>query len=79
MEVISLRDYLKAHPWQGPLRPVPHYFETGDFIMYYFKDVPHYAKQINGWLTIYLNISTNEIVGCKICGVKALLRPKQSV
>jgi hypothetical protein len=69
----NLMEYLKAHPPQG-FRPVPHYFPQGDFVTYYFRNDPCHAQRVDDLLTVFLTFDTNELVGCKIKGVKHILR-----
>ena len=69
----TLNDYLKTHPPQG-FRAVPHYFPVGDYVTYYFRDERCYEERVDDLLTVYLSMTTNEVVGCKIKGVKHILR-----
>lgn len=67
----DLTDYLEKHSSKG-FSPVPQYFHDGDFISVYFKEDEAHSNRINEWLTIYHSIETNEIVGCKIKGVRRM-------
>ena len=69
----TLNEYLRTHQCQG-FRPVPHYFADGDFLTYYVRDEPHFARRIDELLTIYLSVNTKELIGCKVKGVKHLLQ-----
>jgi hypothetical protein len=68
----DLKQYLEEHTGQG-FRPVPHYFASGDFVSYYFRNDRCYAQRVDDLLTVYLAIGTGELVGCKIKGVKHIL------
>jgi hypothetical protein len=68
----DLKQYLEEHKSQG-FRPVPHYFASGDFVTYYFRDDRCYAQRVDDLLTVYLALETHELVGCKIKGVKHIL------
>ena len=46
--------------------PIPHYFRNGNFITYFFKDNRAYEDCIDKYFTIYRDVKTNEMVGCKI-------------
>lgn len=69
----DLDDYLQTHEPQG-FRPVPHYFAQGDFVSYYFRNDPCYAERVDDLLTVFLTFDTKELVGCKVKGVKQILR-----
>jgi hypothetical protein len=66
-------EYLKTHSPQG-FRAVPHYFPQGDFVTYYFRNDPCYAQRVDDLLTVFLAFDTNELVGCKIKGVRHILQ-----
>ena len=51
-----------------------HYFVDGDFVTYYQADERCYAKRVDDLVTVYLSMATNKLVGCKIKGVRRLLR-----
>jgi hypothetical protein len=69
----KLAEYLQAHPSKGFL-PIPFYSESGDFVSYYARGERCYERRIDDLLTIYLSMRTDELVGCKIKGVKHLLQ-----
>ncbi len=69
----NLDEYLATHKPKG-FRPVPHYFAQGDFVTYYFRSDPSYAQRVDDILTVFLSFDTNELVGCKIKGVKHILQ-----
>jgi hypothetical protein len=69
----SLTEYLAKNKPQG-FRPVPHYFPQGDFVTYYFRNDPCYAQRLDDVVTVFLAFGTDELVGCKIKGVKKILQ-----
>jgi len=69
----DLKEYLETHPPQG-FRPVPHYFAQGDFVTYFFRNERAYSQRVDDILTVFLAFDTNELVGCKIKGVKHILQ-----
>jgi len=69
----DLIEYLRTHSAKG-FKPEPHYFTDGDFLTYYFRNDRCYAKRIDDILTVFLSIDGNELVGCKIKGVKHILQ-----
>ncbi len=69
----TLTEYLKDNP-PGEFRSVPHYFPSGDFLTYFVSDEPCVAKRIDDVVTVYLACGTERLVGCKVKGVKHILR-----
>jgi hypothetical protein len=69
----TLVDYLKSHK---PKRFVakPYYSADGDSVTYFFKDNPSYAQRVDDFLTVYLSIEGDELVGCQVKGVARLLK-----
>lgn len=70
--VENLKQFLAAHPAQG-FKSVPHYFASGDFVTYYFRNGRCYAERVDDFLTVFLTHETAELVGFKIKGVKHIL------
>jgi hypothetical protein len=58
----------------GPFRPVPHYFPSGDYLTYYVSDERCRARRIDDFLTVYLAEGSDQLVGCKIKGVRHILK-----
>lgn len=57
----------------GKFKPIPQYFEAGDYLTVFFaEDIPH-AIRVDGLLTIYVSDESGELVGCKIKGVSRLV------
>lgn len=69
----TLRDYLRANE-PGGFRAVPHYFPSGDFLTYFVSDERCYAKRLDGVVTVYLAHGTDRLVGCKVKGVRHVLK-----
>jgi hypothetical protein len=69
----NLTQYLDEHPCQG-FNPVPHYFAEGDFVTYYFRGERSYAQRVDDLLTVYRTFDTHELVGCKLKGVRQILK-----
>ena len=69
----TLIDYIKAN---RPKRFVakPYYSEDGDSVTFYFKDGASYARRVDDFLTVYLSMERNELVGCQVKGVARLLK-----
>jgi len=69
----SLKEYIKNHPARG-FRSQPHYFQEGDFVAYYIKEDVAYEERIGELVTIYRSMKSNEMVGCKIKGLKRIMK-----
>jgi hypothetical protein len=68
----DLNQYLESNPCKG-FRPVPHYFPTGDYVTFYVKDERCHAERVDDLLTVFLSNENEELIGCKIKGVRHLL------
>ena len=69
----TLKEYLRTHPCKG-FHAVPHYSVLGDFLTCFVRDERAYEQPVDEWLTVYLSMKSNELVGCKIHGVRHLLQ-----
>lgn len=56
-----------------PFEEVVRYFPDGDFVSCFVSDERCYAKQAGERLTVYYSDSTDEVVGCKVKGVRGIL------
>src|SRR5262245_54514170 len=68
----TLATYLKGKRCRG-LRTRPVYFPDGDFVTLFVKDELAHEDRIDELVTIYRSVTSNEIVGCKIKGIRYLL------
>src|SRR5436853_6206745 len=68
----SLTEYLKGKK-PGRFQPHPHYSPEGDCLIFYFRNEDSYRKRIDNFVTVYLSMDKNELVGCQIKGVHRLL------
>src|SRR5262245_7944336 len=68
----NLSQYLKENPSKG-FKPVPHYFASGDYLSWFLRGDECRAKRIDDVLTVFLAEGTDELVGCKVKGVKHIL------
>jgi hypothetical protein len=69
----NLMDYLATAKCEK-FEPKPMYSVQGDFLTFFFRDDDAYERRVDELLTLYLSESGNELVGCKIKGVSAILR-----
>jgi hypothetical protein len=52
----------------------PVYSADGDFLSVFVRDSSCYAERVDDTLTIYKDDDTDELVGCKLKGIKTLLK-----
>lgn len=69
----ALASYIKSRRVSGEFTPCSYYGPDEDALMFYFRNDPDYAKRINKWLTLYLSMESDELVGCQIKGVARVL------
>ena len=53
--------------------------DDGDFLTVYFSDEDAYTRRIDDLVTVYYSELTNELIGCKIKGVRRLLNEMGSL
>ncbi len=69
----TLTDFLKGKKAKEfESRPI--YSADGDFISLYLSDEDSYAERVDDLLTVYLSVKNDTLVGCKIKGVRRLLK-----
>lgn len=73
MNYDSFEDYYNKNPQPNEFESKPVYFRDGDYLTHFFSDEPYTAQRIDSLLTIYKS-NSGDIVGCKIKGVKQLVR-----
>ena len=69
----TLTDFLKGKKVKGfESRPI--YSADGDFLSLYLSDEDSYSERVDDLLTVYLSVKNDALVGCKIKGVRRLLK-----
>ena len=68
---MKLREFL-ADATPAGFQSEAYYSPEGDSLTCFFADREHYAQRVDGLLTVYLDMETDDLVGCKIKGVKRL-------
>ena len=74
----SVASYIKSLSVADEFQPCAYYGQEEDAVVFYFEADPDYAKRINKWLTLYLSIDSDELVGCQIKGVRRVLEDMAS-
>ena len=64
--------YLDGREATG-FEPRPFYSPDGDFLTFYFRKDDYYAERVDELLTVNLSMDTQELVGCKVKGVRRIL------
>ena len=67
----TLSEYVRSHPPKGfTSRPI--YFLDGEFATFYVSNRRAYAERVDELLTVYRDVETHELTGCKIKGVRSV-------
>jgi hypothetical protein len=73
----NLNEFLATHKPKG-FKSVPHYFASGDYLTFYFRDERCHAKRVDDVLTVYRSMESGDVVGCEINGVRKILEAARS-
>jgi hypothetical protein len=68
----KLTDYLEGKECKAFVQR-PHYFRDGDYVTYFATDVLAKEERVDELLTVYRSVSTGELIGCKIKGVRRMV------
>ncbi|MBI1900766.1 MAG: hypothetical protein HYS13_06605 [Planctomycetia bacterium] len=69
----DLKRYLEENAPQGTFSPCVHYDADADALTFFFSNKPEHAKRLNSRVTVYLSDESEDLVGCRIKGVRAVL------
>ena len=69
----ALMSYVKSRRVSDSFTPCAYYGPEEDALMFYFRNDPDYSRRINKWLTLYLAMDSDELVGCQVKGVGRVL------
>jgi len=72
-ESAALISYVRSRQVSEEFKPCAFYGREEDALVFYFRNDPDYAKRVNKWLTLYLAMDSNELVGCRVKGVRRVL------
>lgn len=72
-ESAALISYLRSRKVSQKFTPCAYYGPEEDALIFYFRNDPDYAKRVNKWLTLYLAMDSDELVGCQVKGVRKVL------
>ena len=64
---------LRENPPAETFKPYCYISEEADALTVYFSDAADYSKRLNDHVTLYLSLTTGDIVGCRIKGISGLL------
>lgn len=59
-------------------QPVPYYESETDSMICYFHDIQSYSKRIDEYVTLFLAISDDSLVGVEIKGVSLIMKKEES-
>ncbi len=69
----ELMKYLETAKPLG-FEPRPYYGHEEDCLTFFFDNAESYARRVDGLLTLFLSLKTDELVGCQIKGVRRNLK-----
>jgi hypothetical protein len=69
----DLRDFLITQIGDTPFQPYHEISREADALTFYFKSDPDYSQRLTDHVTLYRSIESNELVGCRIKGIRAIL------
>lgn len=69
----ELIDLLSSVPRGRGFTPYCHFDEKSDAITAYFRGDADYSKRLTDHVTLFLSIDSDEIVGCRIKGIRGIL------
>jgi hypothetical protein len=69
----ELEKFLKENPPAKKFVPYCYLSKQADELTVYFEGDADYSKRLNDHITLYLSLETDEIVGCRIKGIAAIL------
>ena len=69
---MKLNEFLNESQYEG-FHAQPYYSPESDTLTFFEKDREHYAERVDSLLTVFLDVETGELVGCKIKGVRRVL------
>ncbi len=69
----DLRTALLAEIGHNPFQPYSVISSEADALTVYFKPDADYSQRLNDHITLYRSLVSNELVGCRIKGIKAIL------
>lgn len=69
----EMTDYFSEKTAGREFSPCAHYDPDADALTFYFSNESDYAKRLNSRVTIYLSDETDELVGCRVKGVRSVL------
>jgi hypothetical protein len=67
----TLEEYLKGK--KPVFSPEPWYNQDGDCLVVKFRDTADYSSRVDGVLTVFKDVETDEVVGFLIKGIKHLV------
>lgn len=70
----SLEEYLDKTKPAKIFRPLAQYIPEGDCLVFYFKPDPSHAERLDELLTVFRSQESGELTGCKIKGIKCILK-----
>jgi hypothetical protein len=70
---LDLTSFIDSYQPKSEFEPSCYLCEESDTLTFYFRNDPDYAKRLGKHVTLYLSLEKDELVGCQIKGIRAVL------
>lgn len=69
----NIKDLLANQIGNNPFEPYVSISREADALTAYFKPDADYSQRLTDHVTLYRSIDTNEVIGCRIKGIRGIL------
>lgn len=69
----NLTELLESQSWDTPFQPYVEMSREADALTFYFKPDADYSQRLTDHVTLYRSLDSNELVGCRIKGIRSIL------
>lgn len=69
----NLTELLEGQTCATQFRPYVELCDEADVLTFYFKPDADYSQRLTDHVTLYLSLESNELVGCRIKGIKEII------
>jgi hypothetical protein len=66
--------FLSDNPPAETFKPYCYTSKEADTLTTYFSDAADYSKRLNDHVTLYLSLTTGDVVGCRIKGISGIIQ-----
>ncbi len=66
-------EFLEQQNWDTQFQPYVEMSPEADALTFYFKPDADYSERLTDHVTLYRSVKSNELVGCRIKGIKGII------